>query len=230
MTTRALLFDLDDTLIDRLAAMRAVIRGWIDEAAPASATDAERASWLDQAMQLDNRGYTPRRAFWSGLFALPAFADAGRETYDKARFRRDLLAAIAPEERVLTMLDTLRGAYRLVLVTNGDDRMQRAKAEQAGVAARMTAIVTSGSVGEHKPSATMFEAALAAADCAPSVAVMIGDNPSADIGGAASLGIRTVWISHHRDWPADVLTLPTHISPNIAAVADRFAAEPEWLA
>jgi ribonucleotide monophosphatase NagD (HAD superfamily) len=45
-----------------------------------------------------------------------------------------------------------------------------------------------------KPSASYFEAALAALDADPENTWMVGDDVDADIGGAAALGMRTILV------------------------------------
>jgi putative hydrolase of the HAD superfamily len=55
--------------------------------------------------------------------------------------------------------------------------------------------VISDAIGIRKPRAEIFEAVLAELDVAPQEALHVGDSLSADVGGAAPLGIRTVWIT-----------------------------------
>jgi len=67
----------------------------------------------------------------------------------------------------------------------------------------------------------MFERALALAGARPDQAVMIGDNPIADIRGAAQLGLRTVY---RRTSPRP---LPAGVRPD--AVVDDLRPVPEVL-
>lgn len=57
-----------------------------------------------------------------------------------------------------------------------------------------TGLTVSEAVGIRKPRAEIFEHALAAMDATPEETVHVGDTLGADIGGAAALGMRTVWI------------------------------------
>jgi len=67
--------------------------------------------------------------------------------------------------------------------------------DDCGFRAHLDALVISDAIGIRKPRAEIFEAVLAELGVAPQETLHVGDNLSADIGGAAPLGIRTVWIT-----------------------------------
>lgn len=56
-------------------------------------------------------------------------------------------------------------------------------------------VVCSEEAGANKPSPVIFEYALRAAGVAAGAAVMIGDDPQADILGASNAGIDAVWFN-----------------------------------
>ncbi|EQD79049.1 Haloacid dehalogenase-like hydrolase domain protein, partial [mine drainage metagenome] len=63
--------------------------------------------------------------------------------------------------------------------------------------------IISEEVGHAKPDEAFFRIALGRTGVEPSDAVMIGDDPHADIGGAKAAGIRTVWLNRaNAAWPA----------------------------
>jgi FMN phosphatase YigB (HAD superfamily) len=65
-----------------------------------------------------------------------------------------------------------------------------------------TVTADSALVGASKPDPRIFQYALRALACSPSQAWMIGDNPEADIDGAARLGLKTCWLAPaERDLP-----------------------------
>jgi len=66
---------------------------------------------------------------------------------------------------------------------------------QAGLLPHFDAVVISMDVGLRKPRAEIFQAALDAVGAAPEETLHVGDNLEADVGGAAPLGIRPVWIT-----------------------------------
>ena len=103
MRYRSYLLDLDDTLFDRQAALRA----WA--AAQRTLSDVE---W-QLLLELDGRGHRAREAF-----ARDAYERLGLAV-DAARFGHVLLEHIAAEPGVHEAVSALAGARRVAIVTNG---------------------------------------------------------------------------------------------------------------
>jgi putative hydrolase of the HAD superfamily len=92
-------------------------------------------------------------------------------------------------ERVFDALDA--AGTDVAVVTNLTARVQLEKLARLGIDDRIDRLVTSEEVGREKPSALPFTTALAAFDCRPSEALMVGDNLGADVGGANAVGMDT---------------------------------------
>jgi putative hydrolase of the HAD superfamily len=73
--------------------------------------------------------------------------------------------------------------------------MALALLEDCGLRAHLDALVISDAIGIRKPRAEIFEAVLAQLGVAPEQTLHVGDSLSADVAGAASLGIKTAWIT-----------------------------------
>ncbi|MBS1106309.1 MAG: hypothetical protein H6Q91_1811 [Deltaproteobacteria bacterium] len=86
--------------------------------------------------------------------------------------------------------------------------------EATQLRASLDAVVISADHGLRKPRREIFESALAALGVAPEEAVHVGDNLKADVGGAAALGIRTVWITRRVRDPAAALASHTGARPD----------------
>jgi len=94
------------------------------------------------------------------------------------------------------VLDTLSRRVRLGLCSNfSHSAMALSLLDECGFRVHLDALVISDAIGIRKPRAEIFEAVLAELGVAPEEALHVGDSLSADIGGAAPLGIRTVWIT-----------------------------------
>lgn len=100
----------------------------------------------------------------------------------------------------------LPGAERLLdsassfencLITNGRSEEQWGKIKLMGVDSKLDHILVSEDLGIRKPDPRIFERALDLAGAQPDESVMIGDSLQADIAGAASIGIGTIWINGH---------------------------------
>jgi putative hydrolase of the HAD superfamily len=94
------------------------------------------------------------------------------------------------------VLDDLSRRVRLGLCSNfSHSAMALGLLDDFGFRAHLDALVISDAIGIRKPRAEIFEAVLAELGVAPEETLHVGDSLSADIGGAAPLGIRTAWIT-----------------------------------
>jgi HAD superfamily hydrolase (TIGR01549 family) len=86
--------------------------------------------------------------------------------------------------------------YRMGLISNaGDDQDVQQLARLFGIGRYFDFILTSAACSYRKPHRRIFELALSNWYFLPSEAVMVGDNLEADVRGAQSVGLFTVWIS-----------------------------------
>jgi FMN phosphatase YigB (HAD superfamily) len=98
------------------------------------------------------------------------------------------------------VLDDLARRVRLGLCSNfSHSAMALGLLDECGFRTHLDALVISDAIGFRKPRAEIFEAVLAELGVAPEETLHVGDSLSADIGGAAPLGIRTAWITRRID-------------------------------
>jgi HAD superfamily hydrolase (TIGR01549 family) len=90
------------------------------------------------------------------------------------------------------LLRSLRRRYRLGVVTNGIDRVQRARLAASGLEPLFEAVVTSQSCGYAKPDPRILRVALEKLATAPRHAVYVGDDPATDGTAARAAGVRFV--------------------------------------
>ncbi len=195
---RAILFDLDNTLVDRDAALRRAIT-CLMAAHPASLREEILAA--DRSMEA---GASPRKQAserWCAWLAErwpEAFGADGPSAL--AALHAEILRQIEPDPRVQDLLATLRRTYALVLVSDGGSRTQRGKLARAGLEPFFQPVVISGEVGWEKPEPAIFRHALSRAGVEAGEALFVGDHPTRDIVGADRLGMRTAWVRQGRRW------------------------------
>jgi len=97
------------------------------------------------------------------------------------------------------VLRRLRKRYRLGVVTNGIDRVQRARLAASGLAPLFDAVVTSQSCGFAKPDPRILHVALDAMGVAARHAVYVGDDPATDGAAASAAGVRFVWMDRGQE-------------------------------
>lgn len=210
---RTLLFDLDNTLIDRDAAFRAYARDFCRRSL-SQYSAADRRAARREMIARDARGYCRREEFCAWVAA--RFPEAGL-TPDAVwnDHCRHLIRHVRPDPHVAALLDRLDARLRWGIVTNGSARNQRAKLRRGGLERRTAFVTISEDVGLDKPQPGIFQAALADLDCPPEQALMVGDDPVCDIAGASRAGLATCWVAHGRRFP-DGLPRPDHIIGHVA--------------
>ena len=90
------------------------------------------------------------------------------------------------------VLESVGASHDLALVTNQTTYVQLRKIQRLGIQRHFPVVVTSEECGVEKPDARVFQRALSALGADAARAVMIGDHPKHDISGAAELGISTI--------------------------------------
>ena len=213
---RAVIFDLDNTLIDRDAAFRLFCREYLDDAFP-NLDELERTQALGH-MEVRDRSRLTREDLpvvlreQNSVLLNEAESDTEipewlsqicSEEWD-AEKRRRLPQLIEPDPAVEQLIRRLRDRFRLAIVTNGSGTVQRAKLDVMGYAHLFESIVVSGELGISKPDPLIFEAALSQLNCFPDDALFVGDDPIRDVIGAKRVGLQVAWVDGGREW-LDVL-------------------------
>jgi putative hydrolase of the HAD superfamily len=195
-----LIFDLDNTLIDRNAAMRLAMQLFLKTA---GYRDPERQTAIEDIMQNDNWGYTERTEFCTWFLHKYAKGEIRRLT--PQAFLKVLqvmtVQRIQPNIEVNTVLHSLNNKYQFVLATNGGSNIQRAKLRQAELESffQPEAIFISGEMGCEKPDPVFFQMIMQKLQLDPGSTMVIGDSLIHDIQGAAACGLFTCWVSHGRE-------------------------------
>ncbi|MDQ3335279.1 MAG: HAD family hydrolase [Myxococcota bacterium] len=206
MAYRALLIDLDDTLFDRTAALRA----WGDTSARAQLGRPLAAAEWELLVELDGRGHRSREAFAADA------RDRLGLSVDAPGFGHLLVEHIAREPGVLETVTQLAETKRIAIVTNGG-AAQRAKLCALGLDGIVHAVFVSGELGSDKPALEIFERALRWTEHAAADVLFVGDDPVIDLAPAALLGMATAWRARG-SWPRE-LALPTHRIESITELA-----------
>lgn len=91
--------------------------------------------------------------------------------------------------------------YQLHILTNGFEESQKLKLEHSGILPFFKNIITSECTGFTKPNPIIFNHALAISNATPQNSIMIGDSFDADILGARSLGMKTIFYNPFKKTP-----------------------------
>jgi putative hydrolase of the HAD superfamily len=136
-------------------------------------------------------------------------------------------ARLHPFNDAYQTLDAVRTAgYKLGLITNGPQSLQRDKIEKFELEDYFDVIVIEGEFGVGKPDRRVFEHALSSTNTAPGKAWHVGDNVYADIFGAQRVGIHAVWIHRDRlELGEEPIAVPDAIIANLTELSASLGIE-----
>ena len=205
---RAVLFDLDNTLGDRPAA----VRRWAEKlyfSQPGLMAKVEREEAVRQIIEWDAGGHVFAPQLFERMVSEWPFVREGVDELVEWH-RREYPAAFRPDPQVSRLLSRVtRAGLPWGIVTNGPP-FQRDKVVALGLEKMAQCVVISLEFGAGKPGPAIFlEGLRLLGEDDPSKALFVGDSPAADIEGAHSAGMATAWLSHGRRWP-EKLAPPTH--------------------
>jgi putative hydrolase of the HAD superfamily len=210
-----LLLGLDNTVIDRTGAFAA----WAERFLARIGAPATDLDWL---LSVDADGLTDRWDVADEIKARYGLGAPAVELVDAmhegvvANSRLDPLVACA-----LRIADD--AGWVPVLVTNGPSRQQDKKIRHTGLDRYVADWVISEEVGVSKPNPRIFTLAAQRVRMRLPGAWVVGDSPEADIGGAAAMGLPSVWLHRGRRWMESRFA-PTRVASGlIPAVATVLA-------
>ena len=186
----AVLFDLDGTLHDRETGLQRFARAHADALC---ADPSLREAFCTQFLLLDDNGKVWKDRVYEQL--REEFGSSAWPTTDRLvqTYLRDFPLMAVETRGASNLLRLLkRHGVQTAVITNGRSDLQRSIINALGFDTLVEAVVISEEVGFRKPHEEIFHIALRALACTPADAVMIGDDPVADIEGARSVGIHPI--------------------------------------
>ncbi len=219
---RAVLFDLDGTLMDHDAARTAGLHGHLSEWLPGAEADElarlgqewERLEALhyDEYARGECSFTEQRRRRVQGIHVVlqsePTHeldADAWFSAY--LRHYRAAWRAFDDVLPALVALAAAQPAIALGVVTNGEGEPQRAKLAAIGLDGRFAVVVASGEAGVAKPASAIFALACERLGVERAQTAHVGDRLDLDAEGAAAAGLRGVWLDRRGTAPG-----PAHVA------------------
>lgn len=189
---RAILFDFDDTLQDRDAAMCCFLRFWLRREFP-DMPDAELTANVDRMIKAGQHGFLPYTAMLHETEKM--FPD---RTFDEKEFLRLLSIEFPKSTAVLPdAAETLRKlrekGYLLGVLTNGYSHIQNRKLDVSGLRPLLDYVMISGDDNIQKPDPEAFRRVALRLGVHPNDCVYVGDNPVNDIQGAQGVGMQAVF-------------------------------------
>ncbi len=215
---RAVLFDLDNTLLNRGDGFELFCRELYHTSGAMSQTHSEDEA-VKLMLSMDQDGQRSRPDLFSDMMRLwPGVFSGLDEAIQVFLTSFPRMLVLAPETRAL-LEDLQDRPIPCAIVTNGGTVMQTNKIQESGLAGLVDSYLISEQAGVAKPDRRIFDMALDVVGRAASETLFVGDNPDADIVGAKAAGMRAAWIHCGQSWPYDDVR-PDYVLGDVAEVRD----------
>ena len=196
----AVLFDLDDTLHDRAGSLRQFL---IKQHQRSFMGRVAVENFVDGFLCLDAHGSLAKSVLYPRLMTELEIDDVPGDLLT-AEYGRDFHQHARPADGALSLLTALRQTgIKLGVVSNGWTDFQQRTVDAIGVRDAVDAILISEAEGLRKPDARLFKRAADRLGITPEACLFVGDNPVADVLGAQTAGMRSVWLRRGMEWPSE---------------------------
>jgi len=191
---KAVIFDLDNTLVDFMRMKRLAVSAAIDSMIDAGLrlTPAEAQERIDLIYK--EKGIEFQSVFDQLLYDVFQKVDYKILSAGVIAYRRAREAALVPYPHVnMTLVALTKRGIKLAVVSDAPSREAWLRLTYLNFHHLFDAVVTFEDTGERKPSPAPFRRALDLLGVKPHETVMVGDWAERDVVGAANLGITTAF-------------------------------------
>ncbi|MDM7890426.1 HAD family hydrolase [Curtobacterium caseinilyticum] len=214
---RAVVFDLDGTLIDHAGASAHAVEDFLRQVGVA-ATPALLDTWAEaeeRHLERWRRGEVDfaeqRRARLVEVLPVAGIRpprDLRELDLLFGRYLAAYRAAWRPFVGSAALLREIRDSGRAIgVLTNGTEEQQRDKLVTTGLADLVDVVCTSERIGATKPDRRAFERVADELGVPTGVCLFVGDDPHRDVDGARAAGMRAVLVDPARDGDGGVRSL-----------------------
>ena len=201
-------FDLDETLIDRRASIAIYAETFYQTFNDLIADDADE--FIDTFIQLDGNGYVARDQLFQSLTSHIDHESLNQQAIED-HFHSHAWKNPTLVPGAISGLTRLReNGIPLGLVSNGRTHNQLRKIQRTGLDDLLDSCIISEAFGAKKPDPRVFEAAANELDIDATASWFVGDHPELDIQGAAAVGFSTIWLERNTPWPPELPRLYDH--------------------
>lgn len=206
---KAVLFDLDDTLLDTTTAEYRAICKFKNCFQEFNTINKEEFAklWHKITEELTDRYHNGEFSFeelrenrMKSLFSsfnIKISDEEAKENFNKYMnlYEKEWILF----DDATKLLEELKGKYKLAIVTNGNSANQRRKIEKTGLGKYFQEIIVSSEVGCAKPNRQIFEIACNKLNVNSEECMMIGDKFKIDVEGSRNYGMTSVWVNRKNE-------------------------------
>ncbi|OZM58767.1 2-haloalkanoic acid dehalogenase [Lottiidibacillus patelloidae] len=191
-----MLFDLDDTLLDRDKAVEKmfsiILEKFYDDV-----DQSEKNNMLVQFKEYDKKSYGDNNKIivFESLFHEfpPQYRLPQQHLQDFWNDHFPQCFSISPN--TIKIINTIKMHVKVAIITNGSTQRQKAKILKTNLNRYFDEIIISEEVGISKPDKQIFELALRKIHVNPEAALFVGDDLEKDIAGCQNAGMKGIWFN-----------------------------------
>ncbi|EEL85029.1 TPA: HAD family hydrolase [Bacillus nitratireducens] len=196
MSYKAMLFDLDDTLLDRDKAVDKLFL-FVLEKCYEDVSDTVKNNMLQKFKEYDKREYgiSDKTIVLESLFN--EFAPKYRlpHNYIQDFWNENFPKCFSIDQNTIHFLNHIKRHFKIGIITNGSTHRQKAKIINTNLNNYFDTIIISEEVGLSKPDKRIFELALNKLNVQPENTLFVGDDLERDIAGCQNANIKGVWFN-----------------------------------
>ncbi|WP_022923697.1 HAD family hydrolase [Serinicoccus marinus] len=209
---RAVIFDLDGTLVDHVGSATKALEGWLPELG-ATLTAELRGAWLVaeekhfpawRAREVTFAEQRRRRLRdFLPLIDSPVGLDAELDDVFAGYLRHYEAAWTCFDDARETLQKISRLPIKTAVLTNGTDEQQHAKIKKVGLAGLVSQVFTAESLGAAKPDLSTYRSVCKALNVEVNRALHVGDVYALDVTAPREAGLQAVHLDRDDAGPFD---------------------------
>lgn len=189
---KAILFDLDGTLLNRDASVKVFVEKQYERLQDVVG-HISKQRYIERFIELDQRGYVWKDKVYAQIVQEFAITKMTAEQLLEDYLHEFKYSCVA-FPNLLEMLESLKNAhYRLGIITNGYGQFQMDNIKALQIEHYFDIILVSEWEGIKKPDERIFLKALDQLQVAPGESVFVGDHPENDVRAAKQVGMKGIW-------------------------------------
>ena len=225
---RAIVFDLDHTLFDRYATIRASFTAFYEHYRDKIPQDLSYEDFVEKLIEIEKY-----HIYYDWVAVVKECAKAGIMAYVSEEEAKEAvrvvvhkcwpLAAVQFPFAIPTLHKLKEMGYKIGLITNGGHNPQTLKIKMLGLENIFDAVVISGDVGVGKPDPKPFTAFAEKIGIDPKEMMYVGDHPLNDVEGSRRVGYTPVWVKTTGTWFFDDIEKAPYEIDTVAELPELLA-------
>lgn len=195
---KAMLFDLDDTLLDRDKAVDNMFLIILDRCYE-DVNRSVRIQMLQSFKKHDKKNYgnfDKVKVIESFFMEFPPKHRLPRD-YMQDFWENNFPLCFSINQNTLNIINRIKKHVKMAIITNGSTQRQKAKMIHTNLSSCFDTVLISEEVGFSKPDKRIFELALNKLNIQAEEALFVGDDIEKDIGGCQSVNIKGIWFNRY---------------------------------